>query len=97
MKAGAREKIFFDYSKLKCAVVTCGGLCPGLNNVIRSVVLTLYHDYKVKNILGIRFGLQGFISKYGHPVLELTPDKVSEINELGGTILSSSRGPSGHR
>ena len=93
MKAGAREKIFFDYSKLKCAVVTCGGLCPGLNNVIRSVVLTLYHDYKVKNILGIRFGLQGFISKYGHPVLELTPDKVSEINELGGTILSSSRGP----
>jgi 6-phosphofructokinase 1 len=92
MKAGARQKIFFDYSKLKCAVVTCGGLCPGLNNVIRSVVLTLYHDYKVRNILGIRFGLQGFIPKYGHPLMELTPDKVSEINQLGGTILSSSRG-----
>ncbi|MCX5861184.1 MAG: ATP-dependent 6-phosphofructokinase [Desulfomonile sp.] len=93
MKAGPRAKIFFDTSKLKCAVVTCGGLCPGLNNVIRSVVLTLYHTYGVKNILGIRYGLQGFIAKYGHPVMELTPEKVSEINELGGTILSSSRGP----
>ncbi len=93
MKAGPRKKIFFDYSKLKCAIVTCGGLCPGLNNVIRSVVLNLYHDYGVRNILGIRFGLQGFISKYGHPVMELNPRVVSGINEIGGTILSSSRGP----
>ncbi len=93
MKAGPRSKIFFDYSKLKCAIVTCGGLCPGLNNVIRSVVLNLHHDYGVRNILGIRFGFQGFISKYGHPVLELNPRVVSGINEIGGTILSSSRGP----
>ncbi|MEJ2716672.1 MAG: ATP-dependent 6-phosphofructokinase [Deltaproteobacteria bacterium] len=93
LKAGPREKIFFDPSKLKCALVTCGGLCPGLNNVIRSVVLTLYHGYGVKNIMGIRYGLQGFIPKYGHPVEELTPAAVSEINQLGGTILSSSRGP----
>ncbi len=93
MKAGPRSKIFFDASKLKCAIVTCGGLCPGLNNVIRSIVLTLYHAYGVRNILGIRYGLQGFIPKYGHPVMELTPEVVSEINELGGTILSSSRGP----
>lgn len=93
MRAGPRSKIFFDCSKLKCAIVTCGGLCPGLNNVIRSVVLTLYHSYGVKNVLGILYGLQGFIPSYGHPVLELTPDMVSEIDELGGTILSSSRGP----
>lgn len=93
VKAGPRAKIFFDSSKLKCAIVTCGGLCPGLNNVIRSLVLTLYHTYGVHNILGIRYGLQGFIPKYGHSVMELTPDVVSEINELGGTILSSSRGP----
>jgi 6-phosphofructokinase 1 len=93
MRAGPRAKIFFDYSKLKCAIVTCGGLCPGLNNVIRSVVLTLYHSYGVKNVLGILYGLQGFIPRYGHPVLELTPAVVSEIDELGGTILSSSRGP----
>jgi 6-phosphofructokinase 1 len=93
MKAGPRSKIFYDPSKLKCALVTCGGLCPGLNDVIRSVVLTLYHTYGVKNVLGIRYGLQGFIPKYGHNVMELTPQTVSDINEVGGTILGSSRGP----
>jgi 6-phosphofructokinase 1 len=92
MKAGPRKKIFFDASKLKTAIVTCGGLCPGLNNVIRSLVLTLYHTYGAKNILGIRYGFQGFIPRFKHPVVELTPDSVSEINELGGTILASSRG-----
>jgi 6-phosphofructokinase 1 len=93
LKAGPRRKIFFDPSKLRCALVTCGGLCPGLNDVIRSVVLTLFHAYGVKNILGIKYGLQGFIPKYGHPIMELTPESVGEINELGGTVLSSSRGP----
>jgi 6-phosphofructokinase 1 len=93
MKAGPRKKIFFDPSKLKCAMVTCGGLCPGLNDVIRSLVLTLYHIYGVKNVLGIRYGLQGFIPRCGHPVMELTPDAVAGIGEIGGTILSSSRGP----
>ena len=92
LKAGPRNKVYFDLSKLKCAIVTCGGLCPGLNNVIRSIVLTLYHTYGVSNILGIRYGFQGFIPKYGHSVLELNPNTVSQINELGGTILSSSRG-----
>lgn len=93
MKAGPRSKIYFDPSKLKCAVVTAGGLCPGLNNVIRSIVLTLYHSYGVQNVLGIRYGFQGFIPKYGHPIMELTPDTVADIAELGGTILGSSRGP----
>jgi 6-phosphofructokinase 1 len=93
LKAGPRRKIFFDPSKLRCALVTCGGLCPGLNDVIRSVVLTLYHAYGVKKILGIKYGLQGFIPKYSHPLIELTPESVGEINEIGGTILSSSRGP----
>ncbi|MGO9570170.1 MAG: ATP-dependent 6-phosphofructokinase [Desulfomonilaceae bacterium] len=93
MKAGPRQKIFFDPSKLKCAMVTCGGLCPGLNDVIRSLVLTLYHIYGVKNVLGIMYGLQGFIPRYGHPVMELKPDTVTEIGGQGGTILSSSRGP----
>ncbi len=74
-------------------MVTCGGLCPGLNDVIRSLVLTLYHIYGVKNVLGIRHGLQGFIPRYGHPVMELTPNVVAHIGGLGGTILSSSRGP----
>lgn len=93
VKAGPRRKVFFDSSKLRCAIVTCGGLCPGLNNVIRSLVLTLHHSYGVAKILGVRYGLQGFIPRYGHPYTDFTPASVSEINELGGTILGSSRGP----
>jgi len=92
-RAGARNKIFFDPSKLRCAVVSCGGLCPGINAIIRAVVLALYYNYGVRNIYGIRYGLEGFISSYGHELLNLTPEFVSEIHERGGTVLGSSRGP----
>ncbi|MFW6052473.1 MAG: 6-phosphofructokinase, partial [Desulfosalsimonas sp.] len=91
--AGPRKKIYFDPSKLKCALVTCGGLCPGLNNIIRSVVLELYHSYGVRHIYGIRYGLQGFIPEYKHDVIDLSPANVVHIHEMGGTILGSSRGP----
>jgi 6-phosphofructokinase 1 len=91
--AGPRSKIYFDPSKLRCALVTCGGLCPGLNDIIRSVVLELYHHYGVRNIYGIRYGLQGFVPKYGHEILDLTPARVSNILDMGGSILGSSRGP----
>lgn len=91
--AGPRDKVYFDTSKTKCAVVTCGGLCPGLNDVIRAIVMTAIHEYKVPSVLGIKFGLEGFIPDYGHEVIELTPDYVSRIHEFGGTILGSSRGP----
>jgi 6-phosphofructokinase 1 len=91
--AGPREKIFFDPTKIACGIVTCGGLCPGLNDVIRSIVLSLYHHYGVKKVYGFRFGYEGLVQRYGHKPLELTPDAVNRINELGGTILGSSRGP----
>ncbi len=91
-QTGPRENIYFDPSKLKCAIATCGGLCPGLNDIIRSVVLELYHIYHVKNIYGIRHGLQGFIPEYGHDVMELNPKSVSGIQDAGGSILGSSRG-----
>ena len=91
--AGPREKIYFDPSKTRCAIVTCGGLCPGLNDIIRSLVLELYHRYGVRQIHGIRHGLQGFIPKYGHDVLHLDPTRVERILDQGGTILGSSRGP----
>ena len=91
--AGPRNKIYFDPSKLRCAIVTCGGLCPGLNDIIRAVVLELFYGYGVKNIYGIRYGLQGFIPKYNHDIMELRPDSVANILELGGSILGSSRGP----
>ena len=89
---GPRRKIFFDPTKLRCAVVSCGGLCPGVNDVIRAVVLALYYNYGLRNIYGIRYGLQGFIPAYGHEVMELTPESVAHIHERGGTILGSSRG-----
>jgi 6-phosphofructokinase 1 len=92
-RAGPRSNIFFDPSKLRCALVTCGGLCPGLNDIIRSIVLELHYGYRVRNIYGIRYGLQGFIPKYGHDVIDLTPDEVTNIHERGGSVLGSSRGP----
>ncbi|MGL1863020.1 MAG: ATP-dependent 6-phosphofructokinase [Pseudodesulfovibrio sp.] len=91
--AGPRDKIYYDSSKTKCAVVTCGGLCPGLNDVIRAVVMTAFHEYKVPSVLGIQFGLAGFIPEHGYDVIEMTPDFVSRIHEFGGTVLGSSRGP----
>jgi len=91
--AGPRRNIFFDPSKLKCALVTCGGLCPGLNDIIRSVVLELHYGYGVKNIFGIRYGLQGFIAGYGHDLIDLTREFVVNIHDRGGTVLGSSRGP----
>jgi len=91
--AGPREKIYFDASKLRCALVTCGGLCPGLNDIIRAIVLELYYGYGVRNIYGIRYGLQGFIPKYGHNIMELKPEVVLNILEIGGSLLGSSRGP----
>ena len=91
-QAGPREKIYFDPSKLKCAISTCGGLCPGLNDIIRSIVLELYHIYNVKTIYGIQHGLQGFIPEFEHDVIDLHPGSVSGIQDTGGSILGSSRG-----
>ncbi|HNY63940.1 MAG TPA: ATP-dependent 6-phosphofructokinase [Deltaproteobacteria bacterium] len=90
--AGPRKKIFFDPSKTKCGIVTCGGLCPGINNVIRGIVLELYYMYGVENIYGIPYGLQGFIPSYRHSFVELSPAYVESIHEMGGTVLGSSRG-----
>ena len=91
--AGPRSTVYFDASKLRCAMVTCGGLCPGINDIIRAIVLELYYGYGVRNIYGIRYGLQGFIPAFGHDIMELHPDRVVNILEMGGTILGSSRGP----
>lgn len=91
--AGPRKKLYFDPSRAKCAIVTCGGLCPGLNDVIRAIVMEAYHAYNVPSVLGIPYGLEGFIPKYGHKPYELTPSFVADIHRFGGTILGSSRGP----
>jgi 6-phosphofructokinase 1 len=91
-KAGPYEHLYFEPAKTKVAIVTCGGLCPGLNNVIRSVVNQLYYRYNVTNIIGIQYGYEGFIPKYKHPVIDFTPQRVDGIHLDGGSILGSSRG-----
>jgi len=91
-KAGPKETIFFEPAKTKVGIVTCGGICPGLNNVIRSLVNQLYYRYGISRVLGFKYGYEGFISTYNHEVIELTPEIVSDIHIAGGTILGTSRG-----
>jgi 6-phosphofructokinase 1 len=91
--AGPREKLFFDAKKTRAGIVTCGGLCPGLNNVIRSLVLELHYGYGVGEILGFRGGYTGLDPEAGTEPLVLTPRVVDDIHRKGGTILGTSRGP----
>jgi 6-phosphofructokinase 1 len=90
--AGPRRNIYFDPTKLKVGILTAGGLCPGLNDVIRALVLTLHYLYGVHNIYGIRNGYMGLIPEFGLNLVDLTPEYVSNIHEFGGSVLSSSRG-----
>jgi 6-phosphofructokinase 1 len=92
-RAGPRAKLFFEPHKVRAAIVTCGGLCPGLNDVIHAIVMECHHNYKVAATFGVRYGLQGFIPRYGNPMIELTPAYVSTIHNTGGTVLGTSRGP----
>lgn len=91
--AGPRRQLFFDPARTCAGIVTCGGLCPGLNNVIRSLVLELHHSYGVKEILGFRHGYGGLDPENGEPPLRLTPELVDDIHRDGGTLLGTSRGP----
>lgn len=91
--AGPRDAIFFDPEVLNCGIVTCGGLCPGLNDVIRAIVLCLHHHYGVKKILGFRYGYEGLNPAYYHSPMELTPSIVDDIHQKGGSLLANSRGP----
>ena len=92
-KSGPRESMFFNPETTTAAVVTCGGLCPGLNNVIRSAFLELRYNYGVPRILGIRNGYQGLNSESGLAPIEINRDLVHHIQDRGGTVLGSSRGP----
>jgi len=89
--AGPRNRVFFDSTRARAGIVTCGGLCPGLNNVIRGLVLELWFGYGIKRISGFRYGYEGLIAR-GKTPEPLTPDTVQHIHRQGGTILGSSRG-----
>eukprot|EP00850_Spirogloea_muscicola_P002880 SM000011S19058 [mRNA] locus=s11:611836:616654:+ [translate_table: standard] len=88
-RAGPREEIVFKGEEVKAAIVTCGGLCPGLNTVIREIVCGLWTQYGVRDILGIDGGYRGF---YARNTIQLTPKTVSDIHKRGGTLLGTSRG-----
>ena len=92
-RAGVREKIYFKPQDVTVGVVTCGGLCPGLNDVIRAVTFCALEGYGVKKVLGFQYGYEGLVAKYFHPPIELNTDNTDDIHEKGGTILKSSRGP----
>jgi 6-phosphofructokinase 1 len=91
-RAGPREQLFFDPAGLRAGIVTCGGLCPGINDVIRAIVLCLHYHYGVEAIDGYRYGYEGLIPDYGHEPLALTPARVDHIGQFGGTALGTSRG-----
>jgi 6-phosphofructokinase 1 len=90
--AGPREKIYFSPSHVHAGIVTCGGLCPGLNDVIRAIVRSLWFLYGVRRISGIRYGYKGFLPEYGYDVVRLDSDIVDDIHKIGGTLLGTSRG-----
>lgn len=91
-KAGPREHIFFEPPQTRVGILTCGGLCPGINHVLRSLVLQLFHKYGVRHISGFRYGYAGLDPKTALPPIALTPDEVRHIHMRGGTILGTSRG-----
>src|SRR5688500_4513076 len=91
--AGPRAKLFFDPAKTRAGIVTCGGLCPGLNNVVRSLFLELHYGYGVSEVLGFRGGYAGLDPECALPPVTITPEFVNGIHQQGGTVLTSSRGP----
>ncbi|MDR2102173.1 MAG: ATP-dependent 6-phosphofructokinase [Treponema sp.] len=90
--AGPREMIYFMPAHVHAGIVSCGGLCPGINDVIRAIVRCLWYRYGVRRISGIRYGYKGFLPEYQFGPKELDPDVVDDIHKLGGTFLGSARG-----
>ncbi|KAG0577167.1 hypothetical protein KC19_5G135900 [Ceratodon purpureus] len=88
-RAGPRQKIYFKPENVRACIVTCGGLCPGINTVIREIVCGLWTQYGVREIFGIEGGYKGF---YSRNTISLNPKVVSDIHKRGGTILKCSRG-----
>ncbi len=91
-KAGPRENIYFHPGHVHAGILTCGGLCPGLNDVIRAITRCLWYRYSVRRISGIRFGYKGLLPDYNHPIVQLDPEYVDDIHKMGGSVLGSSRG-----
>ena len=89
-RAGPRALTYFEGAHVHAGIVTCGGLCPGLNNVIRDLVTTLWHRYGVRKITGFRYGFDGLTRSPFKQPIQLDPTAVAGIQHQGGTILGSS-------
>ncbi|KAI9183529.1 hypothetical protein H9P43_004447 [Blastocladiella emersonii ATCC 22665] len=92
-RAGPRKELFYNPRKVTAGIVTCGGLCPGLNNVIRALVQCLYYRYRVQRVVGFRYGYEGLNPAVGMKPVDLTPAEVKDVHRFGGCMLGSSRGP----
>ena len=88
--AGPRERLFFDPAETSCGIVTCGGLCPGVNDVIRSLVLTAHHRYGVRRVVGFRYGYAGLAADKLEEPRTLGIEDVKYAHRHGGTMLGSS-------
>ena len=91
-RSGPREFIYFTPAHVHAGIVSCGGLCPGINDVIRAVVRCLWMRYGVRRITGFQYGYLGFLPEYGFELKKLDPDLVDDIHKIGGTYLGSARG-----
>ncbi len=91
-RAGPRARLFFDPARTRAAVVTCGGICPGINSAVRGLLLELHHVYGVRDVLGVRYGFEGLVAGAAHDPVTLTPERVRSIHRLGGSVLGTSRG-----
>lgn len=92
-EAGPRRMIYFDPSRTTVGIVTCGGLCPGLNDIIRGIVNQCHHQYGITKVYGFKYGYEGLVQRYGHTPVILRPASVEQAHNFGGTMLGSSRGP----
>lgn len=94
-QAGPREHLFFAAGTPRCGILTAGGLCPGMNDVISSLVLELWHAYGAREILGLRYGYDGLLARYLKDAIRLDPERIRGVHHSGGTMLGTSRGRQG--
>lgn len=92
-EAGPRRNLYFDPARTTVGIVTCGGLCPGLNDIIRGIVNQCHNQYGITKVYGFRYGYEGLVQRYGHTPVILRPASVEQAHNFGGTLLGSSRGP----
>lgn len=86
MRAGPRKNLFFKPKNVKAVILQVGGLCPGINVVIRELYMCLTKNYKVDNVYGVKYGFKGL-----EHLEKFTDDMVMGIHKKGGSFLGCKR------